>query len=59
MKELNYEDDGDFDWILKKQAVEDKIKREEEIQKNMLALKNIQTTSASNKGLGLNQKLLA
>ena len=42
MKELSYEDDGHFDWVTQRQKIEEKIKRDEEIQRNMAALKSIQ-----------------
>jgi hypothetical protein len=57
MKELSYEDDGQFDWVTQRQKIEEKIKRDEEIQRNMAALKSIQQTTASTKGF--NQKMLA
>ena len=41
MKELSYEDDGQFDWVIQRQKIEEKIKREEEIARNMAALKSI------------------
>jgi|LauGreDrversion4_2_1035121.scaffolds.fasta_scaffold235146_1 hypothetical protein len=31
MKELSYEDDGQFDWVIQRQKIEEKIKRDEEI----------------------------
>lgn len=56
MKELEYEDDGQFDWVLQRIKVEEKIKRDAEMQKNIIALQGIKQTNASNKGF--NQKLL-
>lgn len=56
MKELEYEDDGQFDWVLQRIKVEEKIKRDAEMQKNITALQGIKQTNASNKGF--NQKLL-
>lgn len=57
MKELSYEDDGQFDWVTQRQKIEEKIKRDEEIQRNMAALKSMQQTTSSTKGF--NQKMLA
>jgi hypothetical protein len=31
MKELSYEDDGQFEWVIQRQKIEEKIKRDEEI----------------------------
>lgn len=57
MKELDYEDDGQYDWVIQRVKIEEKIKRDEEIQKNMAALKSMKQTNASSKGY--NQKMLA
>jgi hypothetical protein len=57
MKELEYEDDGQYDWVIHRTKIEEKIKRDEEIQKNMAAMKSIKQTNPSAKGF--NQKMLA
>lgn len=43
--------------MIQRHKIEEKIKREEEIARNMAALKSIQSTTAANKGF--NQKMLA